>query len=253
MKTNKDYVTGPRPLWVGLGLGLVGGLAAGRWLAEPGRAHRLDLWQRLLAEPMGEVEAALFAARVQARYDELYAHRPRFTQRALRQHLKRYLLPALALYQVLRETYGDSQTALAKWDEVLGAPENSEMRKALALLSHLPATYQLFRVAVRWRLEHDFPPQGWAVEWIEDSDRRLAFNIRTCFYLKVLTAYGLPELTEHFCRLDDLAAEALPPSITWTRAGTLGRGQAVCDFCWSHVNQPNGASSVSQIGDRPGQ
>lgn len=222
-------------LLLGVTLGTLGSLALRRRPAVPGRAHRLDLWQRLLAKRLGEVDAALLAARVQARYEELYAHRPRFTHRALRMHLERYILPALALYQILRETHGDLQAALAEWDDLLGAPEGSEMRKALALLGHLPWKFAIFRAAVRQRMKRDFPPEGWAYEWVEDSDRRVAFNIRSCLYLKVLTAYGVPELTEHFCRLDDLAAEALPLSIAWARTTTLGRGGPVCDFCWTHT------------------
>lgn len=226
-------------LLLGVTLGALGGLALRRRLAAPRRAHRLDLWQRLLAKCTGEVEAALLAARVQARYEELYARRPRFAHRALRMHLERYILPGLALYQVLREVHDDPQVALAEWDELVGAPEGSEMRKALKLLSHLPWKFAIFRVAVRWRMQQDFPPDGWTLERVEDSDRRVAFNIHSCFFQKVLTAYGAPELTEHFCRLDDLAAEALPLAITWARTTTLGRRGPQCDFCWTHVT-PHG-------------
>lgn len=224
-----------RTLLLGMTLSALSGLTLGQRLAAPRRAHRLALWQRLLARRRGEVEAALLAARVQARYEELYARRPRFAQRALRMHLERYILPGLALYHVLREAHGDPHVALAEWDALLGTPENSEMRQALKLLSHLPKKFAIFRAAVRWRMQRDFPPEGWTLEWVEDSDRRVAFNIRTCFFQKVLTAYGVPELTEHFCRLDDLAAEALPSSIVWTRTTTLGRGGPQCDFCWTHV------------------
>lgn len=224
-----------RRLFVGMALGALSGLALERRRAAPRRAHRLDLWQRLLASRMDEVDAALLAARVQARFEELFAHRPRFTQRALRMHLERHILPGLALYQVLREVRGDTQGALAEWDALMGAPENSEMRQALKVLNHLPRAFTIFRMAVRRRIERDFPPEGWTVDWAEDSDGRVAFNIRRCFFQRVLTAYGAPELTKHYCQLDDLAAEALPPSIVWARTTTLARGGPQCDFCWTHV------------------
>jgi len=222
-------------------LSALGGLALGRRLAAPQRAHRLALWQRLLTRRMGEVDAALLVAQVQARYEELYARRPRFAQRALRMHLERYILPGLALYQVLREAHDDPHVALAEWDALLGAPENSEMRQALKLLSHLPWTFTLFRMAVRWRMGRDFPPEGWTLEWVEDSDRRVAFNICSCFFQKVLTAYGAPELTEHFCRLDDLAAEVLPPSILFSRQFDAWHSGLQNDVCavisdgWSDI------------------
>jgi hypothetical protein len=44
---------------------------------------------------------------VQARYDELYAHRPHFHHPALRQHLEEGTLPALAFYRTLREENKD--------------------------------------------------------------------------------------------------------------------------------------------------
>jgi hypothetical protein len=224
-----------RTLLLGVTLGALGTLAFRRRRAALRRAHRLNLWQRLLAERIGEVDAALCAARVQARYEELYVRRPRFAQPALRMHLKRYILPALALYQILRETHSDQHAALAEWDRLLGAPEGSPTRKALKLLGRLPWMFPIFRAAVRWRMRREFPPEGWQIEWVEDSRRRVAFNIRSCFYMKLLDAYGAPELTEHFCRLDDRAAEALPPAIVWTRSATLGRGGEVCDFCWTHL------------------
>ncbi len=33
----------------------------------------------------------------------------------------------------------------------------------------------------------------WGTRWIEDSPRRLRFEITRCFYLDTLTALGIPE------------------------------------------------------------
>jgi hypothetical protein len=53
--------------------------------------------------------------------------------------------------------------------------------------------------------------------------------IYECFYLNMLTAYGVPELTSHFCRLDDLLFGEFQ-GISWERTKTLGRGDDCCDF-----------------------
>jgi hypothetical protein len=236
MNTHHSHDHAPRPaLLVGLGLGTLAGLALGRQMAGPRRATRLDLWQRLLARRLGAVDAALLAARVQARYDDLYARRPRFQRLALRLHLAHNILPGLALYQVLCEALEDRQAALARWDELVGAAEGSPAQAAARLLDRVPGSFVLFRAATRALMQAGFPADGWSYQWVEDSDRRIALNIERCFYLRVLTFYGAPELTEHFCRLDDVVAEKLPPSIRWTRTTTLGRGGAACDFCWTHV------------------
>jgi hypothetical protein len=150
---------------LGLILAALGGLILGRQLAaqRAQRAHRLDLWQRLLARRRGAVDAALLAARVQTRYEALSASRPRFDHRALRMHLERFILPGLALYQVLREEHPEPQTALDEWDELLGAPEGSPTRDALRGLHHMPWAFAIFRAAVRWQMQFNFPPEGWEI------------------------------------------------------------------------------------------
>ena len=70
------------------------------------------------------------------------------------------------------------------------------------------------------------------MEMVADDNHCFAFNVFRCFYLDVLTAYGAPELTPLYCKLDDLTYEMLPPSITWERTGALGRGDDCCDFRW---------------------
>jgi hypothetical protein len=52
-------------------------------------------------------------------------------------------------------------------------------------------------------------PDRWNIEWLKLDRDVVGLNCRSCFYLDGLTEYGCPELTPHFCRLDDLlAAEA---------------------------------------------
>jgi hypothetical protein len=226
---------------LGASLGLLMATVAGSRPAALGRATRLDLWQKLLARRFGAVEAALLAARVQTRFEALHAQRPSFARRALRLHLDHNLLPGLALYQVLRETSGGSEAALAQWDELVGAAEGSPAQKTFPLLGRVPGGFALLRVFTRALMKHGFPEDGWTFHWVEDNPQRIAFNIERCFYLTVLAYYGAPELTEHFCRLDDLAAEKLPPSIRWERTTTLGRGGSVCDFCWTYEPRQKGA------------
>lgn len=191
----------------------------------------LNVWQRVLAEKRGEVEAALLAARAQARYDELYARRPRFAHRALRSHLEQNILPGLALYQTLREEDDDQEAILAEMETLFEAAF-ARLRKLMPLLGRTLDPFAVFRKAAHWVLRFGFPPQGWEMEWVEDSDRCLAFNVRHCIYLDVLTAYGVPELTALYCKTDDWLSEALPSSITWERTKTLGRGDDRCDFRW---------------------
>jgi hypothetical protein len=133
-------MTDKRVFLVGLAASAVAGLLAGRWLAaRPRRMPYRDVSQRVLAETRGKVKAALLAARVQARYDELYAHRPHFQHPALRQHFEENILPGLALYQTLREESDDQKVVLAEMDRIFAAlVERSGRRRLVQVMGCLP-------------------------------------------------------------------------------------------------------------------
>jgi hypothetical protein len=135
---------------------------------------------------------------MQARYDELYTHRPRFSHPALRQHLEEGVLPTLALYQTLRKENNYQETVLAEIDRIVVAMvERSGRRKLVQLMGRLPDPFAVLRIANRWAMDHVYPPEGWRFEWVEDSNQCIAYDARECFYVNVLTAYGAPELTPH--------------------------------------------------------
>jgi len=189
------------------------------------------LWRRALAEKCGEAEAARLLAGAQARYDKLYAERTRLPNRALRFHLERSILPGLALYQTLLEESDDRQEVLSEMESFV-PPALADLRWIMPILGRLPDPFAAFRRIVPQVMRFGFPPEGWTVEPVEDSEDCIAFNIRRCIYLDTLTSYGAPELMPLYCGGDDTLFAALPPSITWERTMTLGRGDEHCDFCW---------------------
>jgi hypothetical protein len=218
-----------------LGLAAAGAVAIQKRRAARPRMPHLDLWQRLLATQRGTVGAAMIAARVQAHYDALHADRPHFAQPALRMHLEA-ILPGLALYQALREDGAAEAEALRIVEPLFAAAYGSvPVAKGIILLHYLPKPFVWLRAVARWYLEHRYPPEGWTIERVADNDECLAFNVYRCFYLDVLTAYGAKALTPLYCGIDELLYRRLPPSITWERTSTLGRGAEHCDFCWRRV------------------
>ena len=222
-----------RMFLAGLAAGAMGGLLVGRLTAKRGQPRRmpyLNVGQQVLAGTRGPVQATLLAARAQARYDDLYAHRLRFDQPALRQHYEEGILPSLALYQTLREAGDDREAVLAEMDRIIAAQlEQSGRRQVVQILGRLPDPFAVLRILNRWALRHRYPPEGWRFEWVEDSDQCIAYDARECFYWNVLTACGAPELTAHLCAVDDLLYGDLP-GISWERTRTLGRGDDRCDF-----------------------
>jgi hypothetical protein len=224
-----------RRLALGLMVGALGAFIVARRISAPRRMPDLARWQRELAARRGEAEAARLLARAQARYDELYATRARPTRRALRVHLERGILPGLALYQTLLEESGNKQVAVAEV-ESLPTSTLTILSKLMPLLGRLPDPFAVFRHITAWVVGIGFPMEGWQVDPVEASDDCIAFDVRRCFYLDTLTGYGAPELTSVYCGGDDALFAMLPPSITWERTMTLGRGDNRCNFRWCRAS-----------------
>ena len=222
-------------LTFGLGLvaGALGGAAIARRMANP-RSPHFEAWQRSLIETRGEAQAAFLIGRVRARYERLVARRPRFSHPALCGHMDKNILPGLALYRTLLEQNSDRESVLTEV-ESLFMVSFRRFRRPIRLLRYLPNPFVFLRIVTHWVMQREFPALGWEVEWVQDDERRLAYNVRRCFYLDVLNAYGAPELTPLYCAGDDWLFQALPPAICWERTGTLARGQQRCDFSWRSV------------------
>ncbi|MBW1879138.1 MAG: L-2-amino-thiazoline-4-carboxylic acid hydrolase [Deltaproteobacteria bacterium] len=207
-------------------------LLAVRWWSRR-RMPRIGHWQKILAQSRGELEAALLAARVDARYGKLEAERPRFSRFVLDVHLTQLLLPTLALYQVLREDGGTEEEALQETERVF-LTDLGRTGWVIGAIARVPGFFGAFRRTARFLLPLAFPYEGWDTEWVETSDGCVAYDIVACPYLEVLKANGAPELTPVFCKWDDIAFGGMP-GISWERTGTLGRGDARCDFRWRRV------------------
>ena len=222
----------PRRLW--FGLGFLTGLAGGWWLFCRRNAARhmlfLNIWQRELAKTRGEVDAALLAGRIQAHYNNLWAHHPHFTHPVLNWHVRASILPGLALYQVLREEH-ETQTAALAEAETLIAVILTKQALLFPLLKRLPDPFAVFRFVGKWVQQLAFPAPGWNTTFVEETADCLGFEVHDqCVYQKVLTDFGAPELTAVFCQMDDLTYSQLAPEIVFTHNKTLGRGDDYCSF-----------------------
>ncbi len=174
--------------------------------------HTLGIWKRELAKTRGPASAA-----------------------ELRMHLHNHILPGLALYQELRTEGLEEDAALALASSLFEALAQP-YRRRLARLGRLPGFFWLLRLAMRIEMKRSFPAEGWTIEWIETSGRRIALDIHRCFYLDTLVAAGAPELAPLFCRNDDLAFERMSPLVRWERTSTLARGGRTCDFRFIHTS-----------------
>ena len=220
------------------GVGMAGGVITGMLISKRWFQARhmpfVEILERQIAQEQGQVQASLVVNAVEARYWELFCHRPRVVRRALRKHLNTYILPGLALYQITLEEGVEMADALWKVERFM-AEATQTKRLIFRLAGRLPAYYQMLRLLTPRVLDNTYPPEGWELEWVENSPKSLSFNMKSCFYLDMLTAYGAPELTLVYCHLDDLIFEDASPGVHWERSQTLARGDELCNFRWTRV------------------
>lgn len=190
-------------------------------------------WQPLLEATHGKAGARQLMASAEERARRLMVETPLPEVRPLRMHLIEYILPGLAIYKTLLEAHaGDRQAALAETEPLFKAWTVEIYGGLMAAFRFLPAHFFFFRWALKLRFKN-FPASAWKTEWLENNARRVAFNNRTCYYLVTLSAYGAPELTPLFCRIDEWMAEMLPPDVVFQRTQTLANGGELCDFCYA--------------------
>ncbi|MEW6406798.1 MAG: L-2-amino-thiazoline-4-carboxylic acid hydrolase [Chloroflexota bacterium] len=193
----------------------------------------LKRWENEFAKERGRNEAAGFILRVQAQYNELISQAHRYDNKALRHHFEGNILPAIAAYSTLLADGSDPQTALQILDQLLEAQIEPE-RRMYRFWGRFPFFFDMIRFMLKPIMKTQYP-QRWNVEWLDLGPDAVGLNCHACFYLDALTEYGLPELTPHFCRLDDLLAAEAAPSVRFERTQTLARGGTMCDFRYVRV------------------
>lgn len=209
-------------------------LALARRRLASGRMPHLGRWQRLAAAQWGESEATRLGRLVQRRYEALRRERPEISDRVLHYHVEHLVLPAVALYQTLRDNGHSGDEAVEQVGELVEGSLRP-IRRLMPLLRLAPDPLAVVRALSNLVARVAFPPQGWQSETVEDGADAYGFDMRRCFYRDEFAAYGAPELTACFCQADDILFQALPPSLAWERSGTLGRGADRCDFRWRRV------------------
>jgi len=214
--------------------GLIAGYLASQQVNNARRMPNAAAWERITSQERGHVQANCLINRVESRYWQLFCKHPSVYNESLREHLVKNILPGLALYQVLLEEGIETPDALSF---VSRAFRESTQASGIPIraVARTPAYFPMLRKLTPGVLERSFPEEGFKIEWVENSPQSVAFNIHECYYLKTLTDYGVPELTQVYCNIDDMLYGETSPYVRWERTCTLGRGDEVCDFRWTKV------------------
>lgn len=145
-------------------------------------------------------------------------------------HLEGQILPGIAIYETL-QTVMDKDQAL---QTVHGYVEQHAARskKLFLALMHIPGLYRKVPGIFGKQAPKLFgTAAGFAAREILVSDTVWRIDMTKCPYHDICIKYGCPELCHCFCDSDDIAYDGLHPKLYWHRTKTLGRGDALCDFC----------------------
>jgi hypothetical protein len=86
------------------------------------------------------------------------------------------------------------------------------------------------------------------IELLEQSSRRLSFNVTRCRYAEMYRALGLAELGASLsCQRDFALAQGFNPAIELTRTQTIMGGAPFCDFRF-RLAEPGGPAAGPETG-----
>jgi hypothetical protein len=152
--------------------------------------------------------------------------------KAVRKHMRTFILPGFACYKALKESGMNTDEAFGFVSKEL----NKSAERAGRLMHkfrNYPFAYGLLRLFIRPMINYGFPKEGWTVNWKENSNKRIAFDMTSCLYFEELKKRNAVELCPAFCETDHIAYDPLSPKIVFKRTHTLAQsGMEACDFCF---------------------
>jgi len=187
------------------------------------------LYKKNLSRQLGKTCGNVIYESFIKKYGELFFNRTVFTNRALNWHLVKNILPVIALYDALVLCGSSKKEAI----DYIGSFNKMMYQKTVIvyrIFGRMPFFFQILRNLAARSMSVTYPKEGWTTTWIENSPKRIAFDVSKCFYQVVLKEYEREELLKCFCQIDDDVYERLSPSVQWKRTTTLGRCGSVCDF-----------------------
>ncbi len=199
------------------------------------RMPQTQAWLREMTRLRGREEAQAFISRVQGKYDELLARSRRYQPRVLqKQHFEKNILPVIAADLIMKQE-GQAPDQISSTIDSLLAESIAGQKRLYRFWGRFPFFFGMLRLLLKPMMKAQFPAEGWQIDYPGLGPDVVALDSHRCFYLEVLTEYGLPELTRHFCQLDDELYQGVTPFIRFERTQTLGRGGQMCDFRYYRV------------------
>ena len=142
-------------------------------------------------------------------------------------HLEQ-ILPCIAFYEALLKKYKDKETALKLFDEWAYDSINDVSEKLQKMMKI--GVYKVVPSLCGWLLNKFFGEKaGFKSREVPDAPK-FARDMTVCPYYETCKRYGYPEITQFFCKSDDITYGNMHPNLIWGRTQTLGMGGECCDF-----------------------
>lgn len=152
----------------------------------------------------------------------------RDTGKALMTHLEQ-ILPCIAFYETLTEITGSKEKALEEFEKwaFLRIEKLSAMAKGIM---KIPGLYKKVPDLADKMLDSYFGEAGGFKSRAVPGGKHFSRDMTVCPYYETCKRYGCPEITQFFCKSDDITYGNLHPKLVWGRTQTLGTGGECCDF-----------------------
>jgi hypothetical protein len=180
-----------------------------------------------LSKAMSRIPSQALRGEAEKAYAKLLLEND-LSNKMLAKHLKRSILPAIAVYDTLLSADWRKEDAFRLIrDSVLESAK--PMAKAFHAAGRLPFFFSLLRKMCPSSVQSQFGEPGWRMEWKRNDQCAIEWNCHSCFYADVLGRYDRSELLPIFCESDDVTYGDIP-GVTWGRTRTIGSGAELCDF-----------------------
>ena len=182
-----------------------------------------------LKEKYGEEKAREILANAERRYAALIEENKDDPPAYSGQKRER-IYPCIALFHALVDAGTEREEAAAF---VTGYYRRLAERAApvIRAVLKIPGLYRLVpKLFFDTALKHCVPEAGFLTENRFLSKTGMRFDMVKCPYQDSCVRYGCPELVKGFCDTDDICYGNMHSRLSWERTGTLGHGDALCDF-----------------------
>ncbi len=141
-------------------------------------------------------------------------------------HVEDNIVPIAFIYMALKDLIADDAYSLIHAAKFAASAADSEALKTRILRDGIDSFFLWWTDHCR---EVYGDENGFISVYHEPSSDHVSLEILGCPYQKTLLELGCPELIRSFCDSDNAFYGNLP-GIRFIRTGTMGYGNAVCDF-----------------------